>query len=259
METQHPLYWKILLIGDHCVDVYHYGECQRLSPEAPVPILKVFKTETKNGMSSNVYDNLKSFDLIVDHVKSTSASEKHRLIDNNFNYHLLRYDVGENTLVDEIDLNTLKSSKDYDAVIISDYDKGFIRHESALKICDIFKDTPIFVDSKKKNLSCYSNCYVKVNEHEYNNLTKKSDSASFIVTLGDKGAMYNGKTYVTNDTEVFDVCGAGDVFLSALVYFYLKTGSVEESIPHANKCASFSVSKLGTYVLTKGDINDLCF
>jgi D-beta-D-heptose 7-phosphate kinase/D-beta-D-heptose 1-phosphate adenosyltransferase len=63
--------------------------------------------------------------------------------------------------------------------------------------------------------------------------------------------------YPTDKTEVFDVCGAGDVFLSTLVYAFLQTRSIEKSIPMANKAASYSVSKMGTYVMTTGDLKQL--
>ena len=93
MGIQQRKSWKILLVGDHCVDIYHYGACDRLSPEAPVPILKEVKTETKMGMSSNVRMNLKSFNLSVRHEHNKHVIQKHRLIDSRFNHHLLRYDV----------------------------------------------------------------------------------------------------------------------------------------------------------------------
>ena len=38
---------KVLLIGDSCTDEYVYGSCERLNPEAPVPILKFNRKETK--------------------------------------------------------------------------------------------------------------------------------------------------------------------------------------------------------------------
>ena len=67
MDTLQQPSWKILLIGDHCLDIYHYGVCERLSPEAPVPVLKVVKSEIKQGMSSNVNLNLQAFGLKVNH------------------------------------------------------------------------------------------------------------------------------------------------------------------------------------------------
>ena len=42
--TQQPTSLRVLLIGESCIDEYHYGECRRLSPEAPVPVLDYTKT-----------------------------------------------------------------------------------------------------------------------------------------------------------------------------------------------------------------------
>ena len=50
--------WKILLIGDLCVDVYHYGVCERISPEAPVPIVKYERAKHMLGGCGNVIRNL---------------------------------------------------------------------------------------------------------------------------------------------------------------------------------------------------------
>ena len=82
--------------------------------------------------------------------------------------------------------------------------------------------------------------------------------SEFVVTLGDKGAMHNNTFFRTKPIEVFDVCGAGDVFLSALVYGYLSTKSMHNAIVLANKCARVSVSKMGTYTLSQEDIDDIC-
>ena len=79
-----------------------------------------------------------------------------------------------------------------------------------------------------------------------------------MVTLGGLGARWAEQIFKTEKVDVYDVCGAGDVFLSALVYGYLRYRDMPEAIILANKCASLSVTKMGTYVLTKEDINDLC-
>ena len=49
---------KFLVIGDGCTDVHIYGKCNRLSPEAPVPILNPIKTIKNGGMAKNVKSNL---------------------------------------------------------------------------------------------------------------------------------------------------------------------------------------------------------
>jgi len=258
MDIQQRKSWKVLLIGDHCLDVYHYGTCDRLSPEAPVPVLKQTRVETKMGMSSNVALNLKSFGIKVNHQKNGDIIKKHRLIDSRFQQHLIRFDEGEDTLLEEINMKRVEYINKMDAVVISDYNKGFLRHNSISRICDIFSEYPVFVDTKKQDLSCFKNCYIKINENEFRNIKKLPRDCELVVTLGENGALYKNKSYPVEKTEVFDVCGAGDVFLSALVYGYLNNGSIESAIPFANKCAAFSVSKMGTYVLSKEDVDDLC-
>ena len=76
MDTRQQESWKILLIGDRCEDVYHYGTCDRLSPEAPVPILKECRIEYKMGMSSNVKMNLESFGFDTIHFHNTEIIKK---------------------------------------------------------------------------------------------------------------------------------------------------------------------------------------
>ena len=50
---------KLLVIGDSCTDVFKYGEVNKLSPEAPVPVIKPEKETTNPGMAGNVVANLK--------------------------------------------------------------------------------------------------------------------------------------------------------------------------------------------------------
>jgi D-beta-D-heptose 7-phosphate kinase/D-beta-D-heptose 1-phosphate adenosyltransferase len=210
------------------------------------------------GMSANVLANLRAFGIQVEHITNEHKIEKHRFIDERYNQHLLRYDIGESNLIAPLDINKINFNTSYDAVVISDYNKGFLREAECNELCTRFKEVPIFVDTKKNKLTCYHNCVIKINEKEYKNIIQKPNLAEFVVTLGDRGALYNNAFYQTDPVEVFDVCGAGDVFLSALVYGFLKTHSMEESVKLANKCASLSVSKMGTYVLTKEDVDDLC-
>jgi D-glycero-beta-D-manno-heptose-7-phosphate kinase len=51
---------SVLVVGDVGVDKYTYGEVNRISPEAPVPVLEVSREWTKLGLAANVSDNLKS-------------------------------------------------------------------------------------------------------------------------------------------------------------------------------------------------------
>ncbi|UCF15394.1 MAG: hypothetical protein JSW59_18470, partial [Phycisphaerales bacterium] len=49
---------KVLVVGDFMLDVYVYGDADRISPEAPVPVLKVAETEYRCGGAGSVASNL---------------------------------------------------------------------------------------------------------------------------------------------------------------------------------------------------------
>ena len=144
------------------------------------------------------------------------------------------------------------NDESYDALVISDYNKGFITQEKLFELVDWF-DGPVFIDTKKRNVP--EGCYVKVNDIEYENLESKTNN--LIITKGGEGAEYQGKLYPAEKVKVFDVVGAGDTFLAALTYGYLKYGSIEEAIPLANKAAAIAVSHRGTYVLKEEDVKTL--
>lgn len=239
--------FNILLIGDSCVDEYVYGTCTRLNPEAPVPVLDYSRTELKPGMAANVYENLKAFKVNLEFITNKEKIVKTRYIDGKYNHQILRVDKHEklSPLPDSV------STDKYDAVVISDYDKGFITKERLFNLVETIK-VPIFLDTKKKVIPDSENCFVKINEIEFNNLV--DPPKNLITTLGDNGARYRDKIYPTEKVTVFDVVGAGDTFLAALAYFYLLFNSIEKAIPYANKASSIVVQHTGTYVLTDKDI-----
>ena len=57
--------YNVLLIGDSCTDEWAYGSCDRLSPEAPIPVMKFREHQSAPGMAANVYENLKSLGIEV--------------------------------------------------------------------------------------------------------------------------------------------------------------------------------------------------
>ena len=247
MQPQKQL--KILLIGDSCTDEYVYGTCERLNPEAPVPILRFNRKETTKGMAWNVRENLMSFGMEVFILTNHESITKTRYIDEKSNQHILRVD--DEDLCDPLDYE-LPEDK-YDALVISDYDKGFLTEKKIQELVDWF-DGPVFIDSKKTKLP-KKDCYLKINEVESRLL---KGYKNLIVTKGAGGADYNKVNYPGEKTKIVDVVGAGDTFLSALVYFYLLYGRIEEAIPYANRAAAIAVQNFGTYVLTENDVKDLC-
>ena len=237
---------KVLLIGDSCTDVFVYGDVRRLNPEAPVPILEPKREKRTEGMAWNVYNNLNALGIDVDMITQDEDIIKTRYIHETSNQQILRLD--EEPRVKPFD--KLEVENDYDALVISDYDKGFILQTQLFELCNWF-DGPIFIDTKKSTVP--GNAFIKVNQSEYEKITHFT-MGNMIITRGNEGAEYKGILYPAEKVKVFDVVGAGDTFLAALTYGYLKYGSIEEAIPIANKAAAIAVSHTGTYVLTKEDV-----
>ena len=243
---------KVLLIGDSCEDRYFYGDVKRLNPEAPVPILEYRRGVTSKGMVWNVRENLRSFGVEV--YTSTHPEEiiKTRYIDEKSNQQIMRYDEEPKIEPLSFDFPTEWNNL-YDALVISDYNKGFLTTEKIFELTSRFVG-PVFIDSKKTNLP--ADAYIKVNELEYERMSHYNYE-NLIVTRGGKGAEYQGKLYPAEKVNVFDVVGAGDTFLAALAYGYLKYGRIDKAIPLANKAAAVAVSHRGTYVLTEEDVKKI--
>jgi D-beta-D-heptose 7-phosphate kinase/D-beta-D-heptose 1-phosphate adenosyltransferase len=234
--------FNILLIGDDCLDVYQYGTVDRISPEAPVPVFKFSYEQTKPGMAANVKENLEALGCKVTFL-SNGVSCKTRLIDIKSKQQIVRID-------DDVECTPLKFAteipKGYDAIVISDYNKGTISYEVVEEIRKDYKG-PIFVDTKKTDLRRFDGCFVKINQLEYSKIISETFSHKLIVTLGSEGAMHNGKVYDAPSVEVVDVTGAGDTFLSALTFGYLKYRSIDEAIKLAIKASAITVQHMGVY------------
>jgi len=245
---------RVLLIGESCIDDYRFGNCVRISPEEPVPVFDFVYSAQKQGMAANVKQNLESFGCVVDFITNDSSKIiKRRFVDIKSNQQLIREDIGK--YVDETSFIFL--SNDYDAVVISDYDKGLITSDVVTYICNNF-DGLIFVDTKKTNLSCFKNCIIKYNEQEALNITKHGVNCKEIETKGKMGAFWNKKIYLAPEVELHDVTGAGDVFLAALACIYTCTLNMDESIQKSVILASKSVEHHGVYKLTERDIDEIC-
>jgi bifunctional ADP-heptose synthase (sugar kinase/adenylyltransferase) len=254
MDIQQLKSLKILVVGEACIDRYHVGTCDRLSPEFPVPVFKNKKSFDNPGMASNVFAGLSNLGINAKLISQSNPCLKERYIDEKTGYHLLRVDSFDE--VEEICDSEIKNIdlQQYSCIVVSDYGKGFLSKEIAFYLRENFEG-PIFVDTKKKDLSCFSNCIVKINEIERDSLINSNPKAKLVTTLGPRGAEYKGEIYSPSfERSVFDVCGAGDTFLTALVIGYMMYGDVRASIPLANYCAGIAVESRGTYKITTEDL-----
>lgn len=246
---QRPL--KIMLIGDACWDEYRLGRVDRLSPEAPVPIFVAESSFYKEGMAANVKNNLEKLGVNVVSFFG-SFSSKVRLIDKKSKQHVLRIDND----VKSDPFNAFSAiDNSVDAIVISDYDKGYVSYEVINKCIDT--GLPVFVDTKKTDLKRIDGAIVKINGEEFGRAI--SLPSTLIVTNGDKDVQLrlrrSRKDYVVPSIEITDVCGAGDTFLASFAYQYLvSTGDFDRSIKFAIAASSVTVRHIGVHAPTIEEI-----
>jgi D-beta-D-heptose 7-phosphate kinase/D-beta-D-heptose 1-phosphate adenosyltransferase len=185
---------KVLVIGDLMLDEYIIGTANRLSPEAPVPIVNMKSYETKLGGAGNVIAAVLAMGLSVDacgiigsdgegemllHLireagaepafiqRAPKTTSKVRVIANH--QQLIRIDNDEIIASSEKLVHEARDAvKKANSVIISDYDKGVVTQEMFSNVCHAAKNVcPVFVDTKKDDFSFYAGCtYITPNKKE---------------------------------------------------------------------------------------------
>ena len=254
---------KILVIGDSCQDIHIYGVSKRLCPDAPVPVLVSLEERVTGGMAANVANNLLALGAECQLITQHSVITKTRFVDKKTNHMFIRVDNEEE--IDRFnDWDLLKY--DVDAVVISDYNKGFLYESDIEKIASIFSATniPVFLDTKKKLGSWAKEIdFIKINEYEYEmseDFLQKNANLfrhKLIITRDNKGAEYLGKNFPVKDVPMKDKSGAGDTFLAGFVFQLLKLSllHVSEAIEFANKCATQVIQKKGVNVVNLKELN----
>ena len=253
----------VLVIGDTCKDVFIYGDILRLSPEAPVPVFNPLREVSNDGMAKNVLNNVEALKVNVFSITNKNSIKKIRYVDTKSNQLVLRVD--EHDFCDRIEKEVLSSITDnscykglsgrieFDAIIISDYCKGFLTEDDIKFICE--NNENVFIDTKKE-LGDWINSatYIKINSLEYEKNTKffMNNNAILektIITKGNEGCLFQGKIYPTEDVPVKDISGAGDTFLAGLTVEYIKTKDITGAIKYAQECTKIVVQKHGVSVI----------
>lgn len=182
---------KGVVVGDLMLDVYSFGSVERISPEAPVPVVKIERVEYRVGGAANVANNVKTLgakvflagilgddyegDILLDllskggidlslvkRIKRLNTIVKNRIVSKG--QQLLRIDVEESernivkyrvTLLEEI----IKLSGDVDFIIVEDYNKGLLNSYFYRELISNSK-APVFIDPKYENYSAMKNAYL---------------------------------------------------------------------------------------------------
>ena len=182
---------RVLVIGDVMIDAYCFGKVERISPEAPVPIVAVKKKENRLGGAANVAINIQAlgatpvlcatigkddnsailFELLqqqglskegIIQSPTRTTTVKTRIIGNN--HQMLRIDeeVDHNITKKEADelitrIKSLIEGQKIDVIIFEDYDKGTITQHLKNEVVaeDYTRNIPTTVDPKKRNFNHY--------------------------------------------------------------------------------------------------------
>ena len=182
---------RVLVIGDVMLDSYVWGKVERISPEAPVPVVNVNKREYRLGGAGNVLLNVQALgaEAIICTVIGTDSSGdllENSLIEKGLNCEGLIRSNDRITTIKEriiagsqqvvrIDTETdkpihrqeserlINKVKELipscDVIIFEDYDKGVLTTESIAAITDFANEhnVPTVVDPKKRNFLAYNN------------------------------------------------------------------------------------------------------
>ncbi len=202
-------------------------------------------------MAGNVVENLRALGVRkTELITNNEQIIKTRYVETKSNQMLLRVD-GNDKVSNTFDYRKVDFDS-YDAVIVADYDKGYLTYDNIKEIGQNSKIS--FIDTKKTiGSGDYFKDYtfVKMNEVEWDNCLEKGAVYSewkdkLIVTMSERGCMYNEKRYpVDNSIEVRDLSGAGDTWMASFVYEYIQSNDMDKSIQLANDNATLVVQKRG--------------
>lgn len=202
-------------------------------------------------MAGNVVENLRALGVRkTELITNNEQIIKTRYVETKSNQMLLRVD-GNDKVSNTFDYRKVDFDS-YDAVIVADYDKGYLTYDNIKEIGENSKIS--FIDTKKTiGSGDYFKDYtfVKMNEVEWENCVEKGAVYSewkdkLIVTMSERGCMYNEKRYpVDNSIEVRDLSGAGDTWMASFVYEYIQSNDMDKSIQLANDNATLVVQKRG--------------
>ena len=250
---------KILVIGDVIIDKYIYGTSERLSPEAPVPVVKHLNEKETLGGAGLVYKNLKSLGVDVDlYDTGEESSIKTRVICDG--HYITRIDddkFADGTSVLDKIINDDFSQYEY--VVLSDYNKGVL-DESRRIIEHLNKfGCKVIVDPKTHATHYEGAWLVKPNEKEFQEYFINWQGNIIITQAGNNVvANIDSKIYdiPVEKVEVSDVTGAGDCFLAAFVYGLTIGKDHRTCLEMAIKGATESVKHVGTYILSRKDFEE---
>jgi len=175
---------RVVIVGDVMLDRYWFGEVERISPEAPVPIVKIARSEERPGGAANVARNAAALGAQVALISVVGDDEAGRSLERLLAAEKVRTSlhrdptlpttvklrvVGRQQQLIRIDFETLPSHEvlatkladyeralpDFDVVVLSDYGKGGLAHIARMIELANARGTPVLVDPKGEDYARY--------------------------------------------------------------------------------------------------------
>jgi D-glycero-beta-D-manno-heptose-7-phosphate kinase len=266
----------ILVCGDSMEDVYWWGEVDRISPEAPVPCVRVVREETRPGAAANVARNCEALGAVVT-TCVIQVAKKIRVVARNQQVTRVDFDKKASTKqVEQLKKDFQHAVGEVDAVIFSDYGGGALDDIEHMITFARAKNKLIFIDPKGHSYSRYFGAdLLKPNVHELREmmggwstpeqmntkaqlLRTNAHAKALLLTQGSAGmTLYTNKhTFHVESSarEVFDVTGAGDTTIAAYAVATCLGLSLEDATTAANRAAGIVCGKFGTAVATKEEV-----
>jgi D-glycero-beta-D-manno-heptose-7-phosphate kinase len=183
---------QVLVVGDLMLDRFIWGEVERISPEAPVPVLRVTSESLRLGGAANVIHNVRSLGgrvtacgiigrdaaghRVLQELRRIGAStsavfpdlryptiQKTRVIARPRHQQIVRLDREDYKAIGSASLERLrrfvaKNARRYDALVISDYGKGVVHEELLALVAELVRSRNAIcvIDPKKENYTRYS-------------------------------------------------------------------------------------------------------
>lgn len=297
---------KVLVAGDIMLDRYWFGEVDRISPEAPVPVVRVARREDRLGGAANVARNIVALGAqasLLGVVGSDEAGSKIRDLAREAGINsclvadddtpttlkmrvlgrqqqLLRVDFEQGPSVSSLSKLEVQARQligQHDMLVLSDYAKGVLAQVEVL--IDIARELgiPVLVDPKGHLYQRYRGASMITpnrlemqqavghwsDENELESraqaLRQELELDALLVTRSEQGmTLFTSEGREHTDAyahEVFDVSGAGDTVLAALAVTRAAGMSWLDAMLWANRAGGIVVGKLGTSIVTAGELS----
>jgi D-glycero-beta-D-manno-heptose-7-phosphate kinase len=297
---------RLLVVGDVMLDRYWFGDVERISPEAPVPVVKIARAEERPGGAANVARNAAALGASTTLLSVTGDDDAASVLEKLVRSESVRASfhrdasiattvklrvIGRQQQLLRIDFESPPSQEalasklaDYrdlvaanEVVILSDYGKGALRH-----VTDMIEDARrqkkrVLVDPKGDEWDKYRGATLLTpNRGEFREVVGRWKSEAdmttraqalrtrlgleaLLVTRSEEGmTLYDATGALTipaQAREVFDVSGAGDTVIATIGTLLASGASLADAVRIANEAAGIVVGKLGTAVVTPGELS----